>query len=419
MTFRKIGETAVASPLRRVALFFMAALFFVSVTAFAVPPVMYDVTIYDGTSVVVVTTAESDADEILANAGITVNEAYGDSVNYSKFTGEDGSKIFIKRGVKVNIENFDGTTHTIYTSGTVSDALKVADITLPKGTALNYAADQILEDGMTIEIYDIYKVVIKADGKEFTKVVSGKTVADALNMAGVTLSGEDFSEPAVTTLLKKNMAIEVFRVTVEERTENEVIKHETEYSYNDSLYREDKKVLVEGVDGAKAIVYEDRYINGELSSTTVVSENVVSEPTTELIEVGTKVRKNAYPSSIPVGKPISEMAMPSYLQIGSDGIPTTYSSVINAKATAYCIPGGITSTGKRAQTGYIAVDPKEIPYGTEMYIVSADGKYVYGYCIAADTGGFIYSVDWTVDLYMNSEAQCVNWGRRDIIIYVL
>lgn len=397
----------------------MAALFFVSVTAFAVPPVMYDVTIYDGTSVVVVTTAESDAAEILEKAGITVNEAYGDSVSFANFTGEEGSKIFIKRGVKVNIDNFDGTTHTIYTSGTVSDAIKAAGITLPKGTALNYAADHLLEDGMTIEIYDIYKVVITADGKTFTKVVSGKTVADALNMAGVTLSGEDFAVPATTALLKKNMAIEVFRVTVQERTENEVIEHATEYSYNDSLYREDKKVLVEGVDGSKAIVYEDRYINGELSSTSVVSENVVSQPITELIEVGTKVRKNAYPSSIPVGKPISEMANPSYLQIGADGIPTTYSSVINAKATAYCIPGGITSTGKRAQTGYIAVDPKEIPYGTEMYIVSADGQYVYGYCIAADTGGFIHSVDWTVDLYMNSESQCVNWGRRSVIIYVL
>lgn len=397
----------------------MAALFFVSVTAFAVPPVMYDVTIYDGTSVVVVTTAESDAAEILEKAGITVNEAYGDSVSFANFTGEEGSKIFIKRGVKVNIDNFDGTTHTIYTSGTVSDAIKAAGITLPKGTALNYAADHLLEDGMTIEIYDIYKVVITADGKTFTKVVSGKTVADALNMAGVTLSGEDFAVPATTALLKNNMAIEVFRVTVQERTENEVIEHATEYSYNDSLYREDKKVLVDGVDGSKAIVYEDRYINGELSSTSVVSENVVSQPVTELIEVGTKVRKNAYPSSIPVGKPISEMANPSYLQIGADGIPTTYSSVINAKATAYCIPGGITSTGKRAQTGYIAVDPKEIPYGTEMYIVSADGQYVYGYCIAADTGGFIHSVDWTVDLYMNSESQCVNWGRRSVIIYVL
>ena len=108
-----------------------------------------------------------------------------------------------------------------------------------------------------------------------------------------------------------------------------------------------------------------------------------------------------------------------YVLLGEDGVPASYTKVINAKATAYCIPGGITSTGKRAQTGYIAVDPKEIPYGTEMYIVSADGRYVYGYCIAADTGSYIYDVDWTVDLFMNSEAQCVNWGRRDIIIYVL
>ena len=57
--------------------------------------------------------------------------------------------------------------------------------------------------------------------------------------------------------------------------------------------------------------------------------------------------------------------------------------------------------------------------GAEMYIVSADGKYVYGYCIAADTGGFIYDVDWTVDLYMNTLDQCWQWGRRDILIYIL
>ena len=71
MTVRKIGETAVSSPLKRVALLVMAVLFFVSVTAFAVPPVMYDVTIYDGESVVVVTTAETDAQKVLEKAGIT------------------------------------------------------------------------------------------------------------------------------------------------------------------------------------------------------------------------------------------------------------------------------------------------------------------------------------------------------------
>ena len=419
MTVRKIGETAVSSPLKRIALVVMAILFFVSITAFAVPPVMYDVTIYDGETVVTVTTAETDAQKVLEKAGITVNEAYGDKVSFSNFTGEDGSAIFIRRGVKVDIVNFDGTSHTIYTSGKVSDAIEAAGIELPKGTALNYGADDLLEDGMTIEIYDVFNVTITVDGETIKKRVSGKTVADAVSVAGIILEGEDFTKPSLDSALKKGMNITVYRVTIEQRTESETIEYDTEYSYNDSLYREEKTVLNEGVEGSKVIVYEDRYVNGELITTTVMDEDVVSEPVSKLVEVGTKVRKNAVPATVPTGTPISELAVPSYLKIGSDGIPATYSSVINAKATAYCIPGGITSTGRRAQTGYIAVDPREIPYGTEMYIVSADGKYVYGYCIAADTGGFIYSVDWTVDLYMNSTAQCRNWGRRDVIIYVL
>ncbi len=420
MTVRKIGETAVVSPIKRVLLLVMAVLFFLSGTAFAVPSAMYDVTIYDGEKVVVVTTAETDASEILEKEGITVNEAYGDSVSYANFTGHDGSAIIIKRGVKVAINSFDGTSHTVYASGTVKDAIDAAGITFPEGTALNYSSDTILENGMTIEVYGIYDVVIEADGKKIKKSVSGKNVADALSMAGVTLEGEDFTEPSVETELKNNMKISVMRVVLKEREKNEVIKYETEYKYNDSVYEDSRKVLKQGVNGSKAVVYEDCYINGKLSTSKVISETVIKEPVNTIVEVGTKERPvKVYPSTLPVGKPISEMANPSYLKIGNDGIPTSYSSVINAKATAYCIPGGITSTGKRAQTGYIAVDPKEIPYGTEMYIVSADGRYVYGYCIAADTGSYIYDVDWTVDLFMNSEAQCVNWGRRDIIIYVL
>ncbi|MBO5065757.1 MAG: G5 domain-containing protein [Clostridia bacterium] len=430
MTVRKIGEKAVTSPLKRFTLLVMAALFFFSVTAFAVPPVMYDVTIYDGESVVVVSTAETDASKVLENAGITVNEAYGDSVSFTNFTGEDGSAIIIRRGVKVTINSFDGTSHTICTSGTVGDALKAAGITLPRSTALNYAAGDLLEDGMVIEIYDLYDVVIKADGKTLEKNISGETVADALALSGIVLSEEDFTVPSKETALKDGMEIEVFRVTVKERTETEELEYETETSYDSSIYKNEKKVVKEGVNGSKAIVYQDRYVNGELNSSTVLSEDVVLEPVNEVVKIGTKEKPVAskpvasapvktYPSTLPIGTPISELAVPSYLTIGSNGIPTNYSSVINAKATAYCIPGGTTSTGKRAQTGYIAVDPKEIPYGTEMYIVSADGRYVYGYCIAADTGSYINDVDWTVDLYMNSEAQCVNWGRRDVIIYVL
>ena len=297
------------------------------------------------------------------------------------------------------------------------DALKKAEIKLKKGTALNYSADTLLEDGMTIEIYDIYKITLTVDGKTLTKKVSGETVEDALNVLGVELKGKDFTKPALDKELKNGMEISVFRVETKKRTEEEAIPYETEYTYSDSLYRNRTRTLESGKEGTRAVVYEDRYVNGELQTSTKKSEKVLEKPGRELVQVGTKV--NAVTTGLPVGTPISEMAEPSYLKIGANGLPTKYKSVINAQATAYCIPGGITSTGKRAQTGYIAVDPKEIPYGTEMYIVSADGRYVYGYCIAADTGSYIYDVDWTVDLYMNSEAQCRNWGRRDIIIYVL
>ena len=417
MTVRKIGETSVHSPLKRVALLILAVVFFVSATAFAVPPVMYNVTIYDGSSVIEVLTSKNTADEILADEGIEINEEKADEVSLANFDGKDGSAIIIRRGVEVTIESFDGSKNTVYALGTVKDALKKAEIKLKKGTALNYSADTLLEDGMTIEIYDIYKITLTVDGKTLTKKVSGETVEDALNVLGVELKGKDFTKPALDKELKNGMEISVFRVETKKRTEEEAIPYETEYTYSDSLYRNRTRTLESGKEGTKAVVYEDTYINGELQNSAKKSEKVLEKPSRELVQVGTKV--NVVTTGLPVGTPISEMAEPSYLKIGANGLPTNYKSVINAQATAYCIPGGITSTGKRAQTGYIAVDPKEIPYGTEMYIVSADGRYVYGYCIAADTGSYIYDVDWTVDLYMNSEAQCRTWGRRDIIIYVL
>ena len=422
MTVRKIGDTAVSSPLKRVSLIIMAALFFVSVTAFAVPPVMYDVTIYDGENALVVTTAERDASKILENAGITVNEAYGDSVSLENFDGEDNSAIIIKRGVKVSIVALDGTTHTIHTSGTVGDAISLSGITVPKGTALSYSENDLLEDGMVIEIYNTYKVKIVADGKTSVKTVSGKTVEHAIKAAGFVLGENDYTTPSLETKLKNNMKIEIFRVELVERTATEDVAYGTDYEYTDSQYTDQRTLVKAGVKGSKTVVYEDCLINGELITSTPISETIVKAPINELVKKGTKARPvsvQTRPTSLPVGKPISEMANPESLVLGADGVPTTYSKVINAKATAYCIPGGTTSTGKRAQTGYIAVDPREIPYGTEMYIVSADGKYVYGYCIAADTGSYIYDVDWTVDLFMNSKQQCLNWGRRDIIIYVL
>jgi len=119
------------------------------------------------------------------------------------------------------------------------------------------------------------------------------------------------------------------------------------------------------------------------------------------------------------GIPMSQYQMPASLQLDANGIPTSYSYIIEGTGTAY-YGGTGTATGTKVCQGVVAVDPREIPYGTEMWITSSDGSIVYGYCRAEDTGGFIYWANGaTVDLYMNEYADCCKWGFRGVKIYVL
>lgn len=119
------------------------------------------------------------------------------------------------------------------------------------------------------------------------------------------------------------------------------------------------------------------------------------------------------------GIPMSEMKAPEWLSLDENGVPTDYAYLITGKGTAY-YSGTHTATGTRVRQGSVAVDPKEIPYGTEMWITSSDGKIVYGYCRAEDTGGF---AEWehgaTVDLYMRAYDDCVKWGWRGVNVYIL
>ena len=66
---------------------------------------------------------------------------------------------------------------------------------------------------------------------------------------------------------------------------------------------------------------------------------------------------------------------------------------------------------------WLTADPNYIPLGTKMYIVSNDGQYVYGYCVAEDTGSAIKG--YKVDLYFNTIAECYAFGVRTCTLYIL
>ena len=92
-----------------------------------------------------------------------------------------------------------------------------------------------------------------------------------------------------------------------------------------------------------------------------------------------------------------------------------YSYVMSMEATAY-LPtdgsaAGLTATGIPASYGIVAVDPDVIPLGSRVYIPG------YGEALAADTGGAIYG--YRIDLCMEDYWQAMDFGRREITVFVL
>lgn len=59
----------------------------------------------------------------------------------------------------------------------------------------------------------------------------------------------------------------------------------------------------------------------------------------------------------------------------------------------------------------IAVDPSIIPLGSKVYISG------YGLAIASDTGGLIKGN--RIDLFLNSEDECINWGVQTVSLYLI
>lgn len=80
-------------------------------------------------------------------------------------------------------------------------------------------------------------------------------------------------------------------------------------------------------------------------------------------------------------------------------------------ATAYS-GDSKTSIMTKPHWGVIATDPSVIPYGSIVYIKEFDK-----YFVAEDCGGGIKG--HRIDIFMNSERDCREWGRRKIIIKIL
>ena len=390
-------------------------------TAFAATSeTSYVVDIYEGSQVTRIETTETVADNVVAEAGIQLSE--NDKLILDAFNPGKDSRIEIYRACEVTFVHADGKTINTIFAGTVAELIESQGVTLSDKLFSSVDVNAVVTNNLRVEIISAYDIIINVDGEEKAVQTTVETVGDVLNEQGITLDEDDEVSPAADTVLTNNLVIEVLRVEYVTRETQEKIPFTTEKVNSSAMTKGTEKVSQKGVDGIKTFTYTDKVVNGVVESSELVSEEVTKEPVKQIIKVGTlvkqttkklgnnKIEKN--------GNPISELELPSKYSIGDNNVPTEYKYTIKGRGAAYCIPGGITATGRPVKPGYIAVNPNQIPYGTEMWIVSDDGV-VYGYAIAADTGGFVKKGYFTCDLYMNSTEQCYQWGDRGVTIYVL
>lgn len=314
---------------------------------------------------------------------------------------------------ELTLETYTTATHRI---------LSQADITLD-----SFDEVERKEQGNTIyiEVLRAYPVHITYHNMEHVEFVTGGTVSDVLKTADITLGVNDVINHSGDTPLYDGIDIKIDEVKYIKKTDVNTVKFDTKYESSSNYPQGYEEVVTKGKNGETEVTTTYKYVNGEFDSVCGEIEEVISKPKSKVVLQGTaqtQQASNVTTVSVDSGSGSTNTSNASSSSTGTSSAGTisgmSYSKVLKGSATAYTASAGaLTSTGVPAYVGGVAVNPNIIPYGSKLYIV-ADG-YTYGYATAVDTGGALMSGSALVDLYMSTYDECVNFGRRNVTVYVL
>ena len=226
------------------------------------------------------------------------------------------------------------------------------------------------------------EISVKADGLEMHLLSAAVTVEQALKAYGIPVGADDIVTPALEQQLTDKTEITIQRIAFEEVVESEVVPFKTKIKGTDELPAKTQKVVQKGQNGEDKVTYKITYADGVEIAREEIARERVKKPVAKIIHKSTVGTING----------------------------REYARKFTVKAYSYT-GGGTTASGLPAAVGRIAVDPRVIPLGTQVYVEG------YGFATAADTGGNIKGN--TIDVYYNSESQCRQWGCRYITIYIL
>lgn len=298
--------------------------------------------------------------------------------------------------VRLTVDGESKSYSTYY--DTVGGFLLSENFVLNEKDIINLPLDEKLNQTMTthIKLQRSYFIEISVDGNESFQyeVGPGQKIGHILlelkNATGVEYTYDGFlnekPEPGSLVNLSTSVVKE-FVITV-------TIPFERETRFTDELKQGEQKVIQEGQYGEITTVTLVDYDAGIEVGRTIKDVIIGKEPVKEIVLLGEK----------------PEIVNTVNIK---DGFIYEYELEMEASAYSAKQPGlsNHTKSGDLAVYGVVAVDPEVIPLGTWLYIEG------YGKALASDTGSSI--IGNKIDLCFNSVEECLQFGRRNIKVYVL
>ncbi len=283
------------------------------------------------------------------------------------------ARIELRRAVPLTIQEVGGQTFAIKTSArTVGEALLQAGLMV-------YLADKVVpglgtpvQPGMQVTIERAKPVTIWVDGRQVRTRTLHDTVADVLAEMNIVLLEQDYAQPALDALVVPNAEIRVVRIKREIQIAHEYIPFETVWEADPELELDTQVLAQDGARGVRErrslVTFED----GLEVKRELIADFVAQSPQPRVYKYGTKVVIRTLDT--PQG-------------------PVQYWRKIRMLATSYSASTagvsrdkswyGRTRCGQNMRFGIVAVDPRIINLGSNIYVPG------YGIGNACDTGGAI------------------------------
>ncbi|MGL4607572.1 MAG: G5 domain-containing protein [Eubacteriaceae bacterium] len=288
---------------------------------------------------------------------------------------------------------------------------------LPNDSAFDYSEslNQILQNISKVKIKKKIDGVIKVDQEEIYYSTGTETVEELLKEKRIKLHENDFTIPSIeTTLSEENSEIRVVRVRLEAlKSEKKEVPIPVSITVNPELNVGTYQVIQEGKKGIDEVKEQIRFENEIEIGKEVIAQEIIEPTMEEIIEVGPgttlKLPKDRTVISVNGRVNVEESTSE---KIESSVNENGFRDRMVVNATAYTATGNGTASGTWPKSGRTIATWDGIPFGTRVYIPDLNGVFV-----VEDRGGAV--TEGIIDIYMDSQDECTQWGRRDIEIFFL